>query len=260
MKLHFEKFGSGYPLVILHGLFGSGQNWRRVAKSEPLKDFTVYTLDLRNHGSSPHAAVGSLSEMATDVLDTLEELEDKQFLLLGHSLGGKVAMQIAFQSPQSLGGLVVVDIAPRSYPPGHLGILDALQGLNLVGATSRGDLDSQLAHAIKEPSLRQFLLKNITRADDGTFQWKLGLAHIADAYPEMIDFHAPKTTSDVPALFVRGGNSNYVLDADFGLIRSVFGQAEFADIADAGHWVHYEQPQAFLDKIGEFAQTTCLPR
>ena len=259
MKLHFEKFGSGYPLVILHGLFGSGQNWRSVAKSEALKDFTVYALDLRNHGLSPHAVLCSLSEMAADVIDTLEELKEKQFLLLGHSLGGKVAMQIAFQSPQSLAGLIVVDIAPRSYPPGHLGILDALQRLNLVGVTNRGELDSQLAHAIKEPSLRHFLLKNIARTDNGTFEWTIGLEHIANAYPEMIDFHAPKTTSNVSALFVRGANSNYILDSDFELIRSFFGEAEFVDIPDAGHWVHAEQPQAFLDKIGEFAHATCLP-
>src|SRR5262245_10019839 len=177
MELHSLNYGRGEPLIILHGLFGSADNWQTVSKRLG-QQFRVFALDLRNHGHSPHASEMSLSEMAGDIAEFLEDQSLPSAHLLRHSLGGKVAMQFALELPEKVRKLIIVDIAPRAYPPLHRSILDALIATNLAGIDDRRQADNRLAQGIPEAQIRQFLLKNLVRQANGVMAWKFSLPAI----------------------------------------------------------------------------------
>lgn len=251
MRLHSERYGAGPPLLILHGLFGSLENWRSLSKAFG-QAFTVFALDQRNHGRSPQSAEFTYPAMAEDLREFLADHALPAASLLGHSMGGKTAMQFATTYPELVDKLVVVDIAPRAYPPEHHHILAALSALDLKTLRSRQDADTRLAGAIPDVALRQFLLKNLVRDAAGTFRWRINLDGLRGGYAEILKAVLPHRPFEKPTLFVRGGNSAYIRTEDTALITSLFPHAHIVTIPHAGHWVHADAPQEFVRIVQEF--------
>lgn len=250
--LHHKSFGEGPTLVVLHGLFGMLDNWQTLARQLSTERH-VLLLDLRNHGRSPHKPEMDYHLMAEDVAETLESLGIDRCDLMGHSMGGKVAMQTALTYPELVRRLIVVDMTPRQYRPGHNDIFAALQSLDPANLPDRKAATEQLGAHISSPSVRLFLLKNLARDKAGGFRWRMNLPVIADNYPKLI---APvgKRGDEYggPTLFVRGSKSGYVQDDDIPLIRVRFPAAQLITINDAGHWVHAEQPAKMLRAVEDF--------
>jgi pimeloyl-ACP methyl ester carboxylesterase len=251
MKLYSRIEGSGLPVIILHGLLGSSDNWRAISKRLS-QTFKIYSVDLRNHGQSPHSNIMTYPAMAEDVRELLEIEKVSTCHLVGHSLGGKVAMQFATSHPDLISKLIIVDIAPKAYPPSQRPILAALEKLELKSFRTFGEIDAALAPAIPEVSVRQFLMKNIARVPSGGFQWRIDLATITKSYDELIKPIIAAGSYDKPALFVRGGRSDYIAETDLPSIRATFTRAEFVTIASAGHWVHAEAADEFLRILTAF--------
>jgi esterase len=254
MELYSRIDGSGFPVVILHGLLGSSENWRTVSKRLS-RTYRIYSVDLRNHGQSPHSETMTYPVMADDLRQFFERNGISEAHLVGHSLGGKVAMQVAINNPDRVKKLVVVDIAPRAYPPSQRSILTALQRLELQNFSSFGEIDAALASAVPEIAIRQFLMKNIARVPNTGFHWRIDLASIAKNYHDLTKAIIPERKYDKPALFVRGGRSDYIQDTDLSSIRTIFPRAEFMTIATAGHWVHAEATDEFLRVLTAFLNT-----
>ena len=251
MKLHCESEGCGEPVVILHGLMGSCENWRAVRAA--LADcYRVICIDLPNHGRSPHAARFDLRSMGDDVIETLDGLAVGRPVMIGHSLGGKVAMQMASDHADRLHGLVVVDISPRAIQPVHLFVLRACQQLDLASATRRSQLDAALARYVPQQATRDFLLKNIVRDQDGRFAWRVPLQALIDNYRTVSDAPPLIAPYEGPALFVAGATSPFRLMADEALIRGWFPAAVFVTIPGAGHLVHADQPEVFIAQVRTF--------
>ncbi|MBX2824469.1 MAG: alpha/beta fold hydrolase [Gammaproteobacteria bacterium] len=246
MLLHARKTGEGYPLVILHGLFGAGDNWASISRSLVTRGLPVEvsSLDLRNHGLSPHATAMDYPALAEDVRETLAHAGIREYHLLGHSMGGKVALQLACNSAAHddphIKSLTIVDIAPRAYRPSHQTILDALNSLEPARIKSHGDASEQLTAAIPAPELRQFLLKNLRRNPAGGYRWQLNLGALTAGYPDLLK--APEFTHQFmgPAQLIRGAKpaDRYVNEEDLGLLKQWCPHLEPHTIEDAGHWPH----------------------
>ncbi|HEY1171740.1 MAG TPA: alpha/beta fold hydrolase [Verrucomicrobiae bacterium] len=252
MKLHFERHGEGPPMVILHGLLGSGDNWHGMAKIWA-QNFTILVPDLRNHGRSPHANEAGFAAMADDVRELMDGDGLSQVTVLGHSLGGKVAMQLAMDYSELVKRLIVVDIAPKSYPPAHKALLDALLAVDLSKFTTRSEIDAVLAGSIPQPAIRQWLLKNLGRLNEGAFYWKPNLRVLHEKLAELSGDFAEMRAFHGPTLFVAGGNSNYIRSEDEPRIREYFPQARLETIAGAGHWVHVDAPGKLIELVQQFA-------
>jgi esterase len=251
MQLHFQSDGKGAPLIILHGLFGSLENWHSISRNLAA-DFQVLAIDQRNHGRSPHAPAMSYQLMAEDLKDLLAAQHLGPVILLGHSMGGKTAMAVALTYPNLVNELIIVDIAPRAYPDRHRQILKALLPLDLRSFKSRAEMELQLAPWIPDLAVRQFLLKNVKRDQAGTFFWQMNLAAIDANFPRLSDEISSPRPFDKPTLFIRGERSDYIRDQDMTSIRKLFPRAQLCEIAGAGHWVHAEKPEDFLRKVREF--------
>ena len=251
MKLFCRMEGLGFPVIILHGLLGSSDNWRAISKRLS-SGYKIYTVDLRNHGQSPHSEIMTYPAMADDLRELLEIEKISECYLVGHSLGGKVAMQFATSHPDPVSKLVIVDIAPKAYPPSQRAILTALEQLKLQSFGSFGEIDAALAPAIPEVSMRQFLMKNIARLPSGRFQWRIDLASIARNYDQLTKPIIFAASYDKPSLFMRGGRSDYIADTDLASIRAIFTRAELVTIATAGHWLHAEAPDGVLRILTDF--------
>lgn len=251
MQLNYKMIGQGPPLVILHGLFGTLDNWQTLAK-QWAAEYTVILLDLRNHGRSPHVDAHDYPAMAHDVKEFLENNFVYETNLLGHSMGGKAAMQFAVDYPDSVNKLIVVDIAPKSYPGGHEVILEALSDLDLHTITERSEADDHLAKRISEPGIRQFLLKNLTRQKSGGFAWKMNLPVLIAHYQAILDNIEMAAPYDGEALFIRGARSNYITDGDIATLAAWFPAHQLVTVPDAGHWVHAEQPDVLRDVVWQF--------
>lgn len=249
MKLHYQTLGQGQPLVLLHGLFGSGNNWGIFAKHFS-QYFQVISVDLRNHGSSPHSDTQQYTEMAEDIAEICDALNLRSIHLLGHSLGGKVAMQFAAQFPERVDKLIVVDMAMRAYADVHTQLMDAMISVDLSTMRSRNEVDLALSNRIDEVMVRQFLLMNLLRSGDQLI-WRINLASLKANYPAMQQAVCESLVYDKPCLFIRGKHSDYVRDDDVGHIKKHFTNAEFASLP-TGHWVHAEQPQAFIALVEKF--------
>lgn len=258
MKLHFQEFGSGPALVLLHGLFGSADNWRPVAL--PLAEhFRVLVPDQRNHGASPHAEQMDYPALATDLATWLDTLGLSVVHLVGHSMGGKTAMQFALRHPARVHRLLVVDMAPRAYPPHHEPILVALRSIELERHTTRQVLEEALAPAIPSLALRRFLLKNLGRNEQNQLAWKINLAALHANYSHLCAPLDPEATAQPfpgPTLFLRGGCSDYLRPDDEGEIRRLFPNARLATVPEAGHWLHADAPGEFVRHALEFFGTT----
>ena len=252
--LHAEEFGqTGKPVFIcLHGLLGSSRNWRSVARD--LSDsLAICTLDLPNHGKSPHTNEISVSAMAEQVLAWLDHSKIEAFSLCGHSLGGKVAMRIACDHPERVENLTVVDIAPRDYPPEHhIPTLDALLSLGLDKFTSRKEIDEALTSEIPNWAFRQFLLTNLEEISDG-FRWKPNLVLLRKSIGQLSSNPLEVNDRfDGPTLFVRGGKSGYLRTEHYPQIRTHFPQSQIEVLQEVGHDVHVEDRPGFLRIIREF--------
>lgn len=252
LLLHAAESGDGPPLAILHGLFGSGRNWKSIA-ARLAAHHHVIAFDLRNHGASPWVATMAYDEMAEDVRASLRALGCSRFALLGHSMGGKIAMRAALRDPASVERLVVADIAPIAYRPHHLDMVRAMRGLDLAGLRRRAEADARLAQAVPDPAERAFLLQNLV-FDDGAVRWRINLESIDRAMPDLVGFPPipPGAIYDGPALFIGGARSDYLRPAHEPEIRRLFPKAQIAHIPEAGHWLHAERPQAFLDLVEPF--------
>ncbi|MFA0961984.1 alpha/beta fold hydrolase [Roseivirga sp. BDSF3-8] len=252
--LHFKEMGEGKPLVIFHGLFGSSDNWVTVGR-ELAKTFQVYLVDMRNHGDSPHQDVHTYESMAEDILQFLDDQKLERPFIIGHSMGGKAAMNFAVRHPDRFEKLIIVDIAPKAYPVHHRTILDGLMGIDVANLESRQEADKQLAKSIPEKPVRQFLLKNLDRDKEGEYSWKLNLAAL-DANLETIGAGMEEHyTTDKPVLFIRGEKSNYIQDQDSIAIVALFPNSSIETIKGAGHWVHAEKPQEFVELVTGFIQS-----
>lgn len=251
MRLNFTRQGEGPPLVLLHGLFGSSNNWAPLADSLS-PNFDVITPDLRNHGRSPHHHEAGIAAMSSDILEELDALKLESVRLLGHSLGGRVAMRLALDHPTRVERLLVADMAPREYPPLFPEVFAALKALELPTLKSRAEADERLQASLPDPALRAFLLSNLARAEDGSFRWKMNLEALDAARADLrAEIKAPAPYAG-PALFLRGGNSDYVRDEDFGGIKKLFPAATLQTLDGAGHWLHVDRPSNFADQVGSF--------
>lgn len=254
LPLHHQIIGDGPPLIVLHGLFGSGTNWRSFARRMAgLRE--VHLLDLRNHGRSPHSDQMSYPLMAADLVAYMDERNMDASTLLGHSMGGKVAMRVALDQPDRVSDLVVVDIAPVAAGDDHLPYIRAMRSLDLHRVDRRESASQMLSDAIPDPGLRQFLLQNLDR-DNGGFRWRLNLEALSENMDALHDFPLSPGSAlyPGPALFVRGANSHYVPQDRHGEIRRLFPAAEIKTVAGAGHWLHAEQPEAFLEAVKPFLE------
>jgi len=253
VDLNHEVLGSGdLPLVVLHGLFGAGRNWRALAKklSEQCR---VYLLDMRNHGHSPQSEFMDYPHMAADVAAFLQCQGLERANILSHSMGGKAAMWLCLTQPDNIERIAVVDIAPVAYQHNFNIIVDALLRLPLAEINKRQQADSLLSVDIQEQGLRQFLLQNLESVQDG-FRWRIDLDIIKAALPNILGFPSLDNISPYQnkALFLRGGKSKYLLDEHKHDIGALFPKVQYQTIAGAGHWPHVDQPDLFLDTVKQF--------
>lgn len=247
MKLFFREVGEGQPIVILHGIFGSSDNWLTQARLMSAK-YKVFSLDLRNHGLSPHDDAFDYPAMVNDLAEFIQQHNLEEPVIIGHSMGGKVAMNFALAHADKLQKLIVVDIAPKAYNLEHYVIIDGLKSIPIDTIESRGEADEALAQFVPEQDVRQFLLKNLQRKPEGGFSWKINLP--------VIDKHLSKIGHDLefpgmfdkPTLFIRGDRSKYIRDNDLDRIKQVFPKATLETL-DTGHWVQAEKPKEFVELV-----------
>ena len=261
--LKFRKSGHGAPLVILHGLYGASDNWISIARKLEGR-FTIFLPDLRNHGHSPHTSSHTYQDMVDDLHLFFNDHHITSAIVLGHSMGGKVAMMFAAEYPELVTGLIVADIAPKSYNLNdrpyktvleHELILGLMEELNLVAVSSRKEIDHFLAEKLHNTTLRQFLIKNIQRNKDDYFEWKINVPVLKHALVSITSgvnsswFDDRKPILNYPVTFIRGMKSDYISDDDLPMIRDIYPEARVIDIPDAGHWLHSEQPEKFVEAV-----------
>ncbi len=252
VELHCETMGHGPNLVILHGLFGSGENWRSQAK-RLAESFTVHSMDARNHGDSPHTSSISYPEMAADVITTCASMGIERTHLLGHSMGGKTAMQLALLHPQLLDNLIIVDIGPGKYPHHHQSVLQGLAAVEASDISSRRDADNTLARHVDNAAIRSFLLKNLQRQENKSYQLKINLKVITEQYEHIAAaVDKPAKPFEGPVLFIKGADSDYLKTADRNAILKQFPKAALKSIDGAGHWPHSEKPDVVFKIISDF--------
>jgi len=254
VKLYYQEFGlkNAPVIVILHGFFASSRNWRAIAKKLS-ESFHVYVPDLRNHGQSPHAPEMDYPSMAADIKSFLLEHKLGKVCLLGHSMGGKVAMWAALSHPGLIDKLIIVDIAPVTYQHSFENIIQALQDLPLMQIKNRKQADEWLSEFLPDTNFRQFLLQNLILKDEG-YVWRIDLDVFKKSAPEIIAFPDTGNVSSFSgeSLFLVGEKSKHVENPHYQLICKLFPNAIIETIADAGHWLHVEQPGHFLTMLRSF--------
>ncbi len=252
MKLFYRKSGHGQPLIILHGLFGQSDNWNTLVKQFSENGFEVYAVDARNHGLSPHSDEWNYKVMSDDILELIKDNNLEDVIFMGHSMGGKVAMQFAIDHPQHLDKLIVVDIAPKYYPLHHQSVLAALQAVDFSVVKARREVEDVLSQYISDLGTKQFLLKNIYWKENGELAWRFNLNVMVQKIENIGEATVSDKICDVTTLFIRGEKSNYILEEDIDLIQEIFPRSILETITDAGHWVHAEQPKAFFECVMKF--------
>lgn len=254
MNLFYRELGEGQPLIILHGLFGSSDNWYSLSKVFA-EDFRVIVVDQRNHGQSPHDTVHNYKALAADLDEIIDKLKLSSPILLGHSMGGKTAMNCAIQHPGKIAKLIVVDIVPKAYPIHHDAILKGLHSINLSVLKSRGEADQILSDFVPEPEVRQFLLKNLARGADQQFEWRINIPVLEEHIEDMGEGMQFDGIFDGASLFVLGSKSNYYSPGDEVIIHSFFPNSQI-QFLDTGHWVQAEKPIEFTRCVLDFLKST----
>lgn len=254
MKLNYKKFGdSGSKLIIIHGLLGSLDNWQTLAKRYA-DHFQVYTIDVRNHGKSPHSPDFSYDLMVKDLEDFYEHHTIEKANIIGHSMGAKIAMNFALSNPSNVETLVSADMSPVAGNSDHDFIFKALNSIDMEEVQNRSDAEDQLKHAISDFGIRQFLLKNLDRKKDGSYEWKMNLKALSENYESILEEVRSDNSFDGPTLFIKGGKSGYIKDEHEAAISGLFPNVQFATIENAGHWLHAEKPDNFFDITLEFVK------
>lgn len=249
MELHYRTYGtSGTPLIILHGILGSSDNWQTIGRSLG-EHYHVFTPDQRNHGRSFHSEEMNYAVLAGDIVQFCAQHKLSRVILAGHSMGGKVAMLAALLHPELVERLIVVDIAPVNYTGGHEDILFAMAEAPLASSTRREEIDRFLQPRIHDFAVRQFILKNLSRDEKGVFQWKCNLPVIISKYRLMMDFPVCDPQFDGPVHFIRGDRSAYINERNWPACLHYFPKAQLHTVPGAGHWVHAEQPKLFMDDL-----------
>lgn len=250
MELYYRDFGVGKPLIILHGLFGFSDNWQTHAKKFS-EYYHVILIDLRNHGHSPWSNEFSYDLMVNDLYELIRKLNLSDIILLGHSMGGKVAMHFAHKFNNLLEKLIVVDMGIKEYPIHHQHILEAFRSIDLNRISARSEAEKHLKTYIDSVGVIQFLLKNLYWKEKGKLAWRVNFKVLENSMPEILSA-LPFKEVFTPTLFIRGKLSDYILDEDISLIENYFPDADFITIQNAGHWVHAEAPDEFIDAILSF--------
>ncbi len=260
MKLFYRKYGNGPPLIILHGLYGSSDNWVTIAK-ELGKTFTVYLPDQRNHGQSPHHNIHDYNSMSDDLYELAVDLKLKKFFLAGHSMGGKTAISFTLRWPGMINGLLIADISPftnenfkiSAYNE-HFSILKAILSIDLTTISSREDAESRLSESIHSGKVRSFILKNLQRTPEKKFSWKLNASSLLNnlnSIMEGVDQQEllDQYISGFPVIFLKGSESDHLPAEDYRNINKIFPAAEFIEISKAGHWLHADKPDDVISSI-----------
>ena len=250
MKLAYREFGTGEPLIILHGLFGQSDNWNTLAKKFAEQNFHVFTIDQRNHGLSPHSDLWTYELMADDLKEFIDENNLKQPIILGHSMGGKTAMFFEWKYPGISSKIIIADIAPRAYEPHHNDVLNALNAVDFAVIKNRKEAEAKLNEYISDFGTKQFLLKNIYWKDSekNIMDWRFNLKVIAENIHITI-IETPVFKSAANCLVIRGEKSNYIRENDLHDFNLRFSNCKMVTVSDAGHWIHAEKPQEFFDLV-----------
>lgn len=250
--LHSKIIGEGKPLLILHGFLGMSDNWKTLGNQYAENGFQVHLIDQRNHGKSFHSEDFDYDYLAKDLLNYMEHHHLEKAILLGHSMGGKTVMQFACSFPQKVEKLIVADIAPKYYPPHHQEIMNGLLSLNFDKIKSRGEADKELAKHLSNFGIRQFLLKNLYWVEKGLLGFRFNLEVLKDKMEEIGETISSMDTFVEETLFLRGDKSEYILQNDFTNIKKHFPKATIETVANAGHWLHAENPKEFLSRTLSF--------
>ena len=258
MKLFYRHYGEGQPVIILHGIFGISDNWVTIGRRLAEK-FEVFILDQRNHGQSPHSDTFNYFTLAEDLFEFIEDHQLTNPILIGHSMGGKVAMNFALEHPHRIDRLIVVDISVRAYPARqqHMDILKAMLSINFDEISSREDVEKIITDSVKSSKISQFILKNLYRIGKSRLAWRLNVDAIYNNIENVFEGIELPYTSDIPALFVKGGASDYILDEDYKMILKKFPNAQFTTINNASHWVHADAPDELCSKFSGFLAKDC---
>lgn len=251
MELFYRHLGKGKPLIILHGLFGSSDNWMTIARALSEK-YQLFIPDQRNHGQSFHSEEFNYQVIVADLMNFIKMHNIVNPYIMGHSMGGKVGMQFAVRYPDFLDKLVVVDIAPKTYEVHHDIILEGLQSITIDTLKSRSEADQALAAYVPQVWIRNFLLKNLARNPEGSFRWKINLKVIMENIEGIVEGLDANFTFYKPVLFIDGEKSTYIKKDDLPLIDRIFPDNRVVTIKDAGHWVHAEKTEEFLDIVNRF--------
>ncbi len=251
MKLNYKQFGQGEPIIILHGLFGTLDNWQTIAK-KLAENHMVFIIDQRNHGKSPHSDEFSYKIMAEDLKEFMFQHHIYEAIIMGHSMGGKVAMRFALDYPDMVSKLIVVDIAPKKYKGGHQTIFEAMFDLDLENLTDRRAIDEALKVKIPDDGIRLFLMKNLARQKEGGYRWKMNLPVLYKNYQEILSTIEVDDAYDDEVLFIRGGQSKYIRDEDILDIQEIFPLMQLETIPNTGHWLHAEAPKMFIKIVNNF--------
>jgi pimeloyl-ACP methyl ester carboxylesterase len=253
MKLFSRTYGQGKPLIVLHGLLGMSDNWIMPAK-ELAKNFTVILPDLRNHGNSPHSDGFDLQLMADDIVELINELGLSSVYLMGHSMGGRVAISVALKHPELIEKLIVVDIAPRKYS-GNKSIANMMEVMSRVDfqtLTTLSSIEEFLSKYIPDLRVRNHAMKNLKRRDSGGFEWKANLPAISRDIETLMTPVLDDVPYEKPTLFLKGGRSDFIAPDDGKIIFRYFPQAILHTLANADHWVHVDEPELFLEEVNNF--------
>lgn len=259
MRLHYRKLGSGKPLVVLHGVFGSSDNLFTVCRNIAEKGYEVYIPDARNHGQSERSEVFNYEVLAEDLDRFLSENGISDPVLLGHSMGGKTVLQYS-QHYTNFSGLIIVDIAARGYSRHHEHIIQGLQAIDTKTLSSRKEAEEIFSRYVTDPGERQFLLKNLYRTDHGGFDWRINVPVLAENAGEVVSSIALYNKVEKPLLLMRGGESRYVRDEDFEQLKEYYPAARLVTIEGANHWVHAVRPVEFVNEVTAFLEDREMSR
>ncbi|NKI25615.1 alpha/beta fold hydrolase [Arenibacter sp. 6A1] len=254
--LHSNILGAGEPILVLHGFLGMSDNWKSIGSKYAEEGFETHLIDQRNHGKSFHSPDFNYDILADDIANYMAHHQLSQAIVLGHSMGGKTAMQLACSQPTLVSKLIIADIAPKFYPPHHHQIIDGLNAIDIKKVSSRSEADKQLSHYINNIGIRQFLLKNLYWEEKGVLGFRFNLEVLSEKMEEIGENISTTAIYQGPSLFLRGEKSEYVSPTDLSDIKRHFPLASIETIEKAGHWLHAENPIQFLDKSLHFLKSS----
>ncbi|HNW96984.1 MAG TPA: alpha/beta fold hydrolase [Bacteroidales bacterium] len=250
--MFFRHFGEGEPVLILHGLFGLSDNWVPFAKKLSEKKYSVFIPDLRNHGRSPHSEEFNYEVLVNDLHEFIKEHNLENSLIIGHSMGGLIAMKFALRYPELIKRMVIIDIGIKNFPKYNLELMDAMLGLYISEMKSRNEIEAKLSEKINQKNVLELILKNIRRNSDNIFSWKLNLPALKNNLHNIFKSIEDKGSSEVEALFIAAGNSDYLSENDMPEIQKIFPCSIFSHIPEASHWVHAEKQDELFNEIINF--------